>query len=123
VLLVALAFGLIGMHNLVAFDAGHPELSPGAAVVLTDMTGCCQDHDMSVGSTGHSSGHDHDFLHLCLAVLSQLAALVAMLALFVGLAGWVGRLRLPVPRAVARAPDRPGGNGRTILTSVCVLRL
>ncbi len=123
VLLVGVAFALIGMHNLAATNPMHDvmRLEPvaSASMPVADPS-CCADH---ATAPGHDSGTGHDWLHLCLAVLGQIAGAVLMLLLVVGVTRWVRDRGLPRPAAVARAPDRPPGNGRTILTSVCVLRL
>lgn len=122
-LLVALAFAVIGMHNLVAISPMHDAMAPepvtSASAMVADA--CCADH---AGQPGHAPGAGHDWLHLCLAVLGQLAAAAALLlVLVIALARGAGDRASAWSRALARAPDPPPGNGRTILTSVCVLRL
>jgi hypothetical protein len=118
-LMVAIAVGLVGMHHLVhthpahtMTSAIHPD-SAGAspsAVLSTSMMGsgtdCCDPMNM-VG-------------HLCLAVLTAIAALAA--ALIVA-AAWrrglvAGHVLAAVSAVAARAP--PIGCAR--FTQLCVLR-
>lgn len=112
-LLAILALGLIAMHHTPAQGEGRHD---GSVVVMA----------ASIAAEPMSSGHDmHAMLHECLAVLGQFAmgALLVLLAV-AGIAWRLDRHRATGPRAVARAPDRPGSpGGRSLLTSVCVLRL
>ncbi|MFC0430888.1 DUF6153 family protein [Kutzneria buriramensis] len=121
-LLAALVFGLLCMHSLVAHDPAHA--SP-ASVTTADASGqampaadspCCPDH-------GNSPGHDHDMMHLCLAVLVALAGLVI---------GWLlwrrGQTeterhdRQSTAAQLSRAPPHRYVSG-DLLASLCVLRL
>ncbi|GHH33973.1 hypothetical protein [Lentzea cavernae] len=98
VLLGALVFAVAGMHHVSAAEVPHA----GHAV-----------------SHHQEQPHDHDLLHLCLAVL--VAAAVALV-------GWfLVRTALPLlPAAQTRtplsAPQRPPPGGRRLLTTLCVLR-
>jgi len=115
-LLAILALALVVMHHA---PADHDSPGHGAAAVVAMAAG---------PSVAPAPDDDHGMgamLHECLAVLAQLAA-GAMLALLlaVGVARLMGRRLPPRWRARARALDRPDGpGGRSLLASVCVLRL
>jgi hypothetical protein len=119
-LLAVLAFAVLGMHSVVAWHAAdHGMAPPSAAAVMAP--GCCPGHD-----GGQAPGHDHQWLHLCLAVITQLAlgAALLMLTAFAWLLRKATREHLRRwSRPPARAPDPPVETGRALLTSVCVLRL
>ena len=98
VLLCALVFAVVGMHHVAAAETPH--------------TG----HTMS---QQQQDPHEHDLLHLCLAVLAAVA--VAVTAWFL--------VRTALPQLVAHlsetplsTPQRPPPGGRTLLTTLCVLR-
>lgn len=106
VLLCLLAFGLVGMHHLVA--AEHP----GSSVVTVVA--------QSVQPAGHQDpGMMHDVLHLCLAV--AFAGLLLGLWILLRAALTPPVARRPAGRPRSRAPDRPCG--RAVLAGLCVLRL
>ena len=134
-MLCALAFGLIGMHNLAAGDPVHASMghmvtpdTPTATTLAssTDAVGmsCCGgDHDLAIALPGHPSGYGHDMLHQCLAVLVAAAVMIAAWLL------WrhgrtVRRHRAP-RTALVRAGRGPPLALRTsdLLPSLCVLRL
>lgn len=98
VLLCALVFAVVGMHHVAAAETPH------AAHTVSHQ---------------QEQPHEHDLLHLCLAVL--VAAAVVLL-------GWfLVRTALPL-LAVTRSeaplstPQRPPPGGRRLLTTLCVLR-
>ncbi|MET9229321.1 hypothetical protein [Lentzea sp. NPDC003310] len=98
VLLCALVFSVVGMHHVAAAETPHA----GHAV-----------------SHHQEQPHEHDLLHLCLAVL--VAAAVVVLGWFL--------VRTAPPLLVALAdepppstPQRPPPGGRQLLTTLCVLR-
>ncbi|HET6502271.1 MAG TPA: hypothetical protein VFG87_16050 [Amycolatopsis sp.] len=142
VLMAALVFGLIGMHNLVDMGTGMDMGGPGPGPMASAPAGSQDASETEfrtpagislvagqegMGPSGQSPGHPVQAMHMCLAVLghlvSQLAGLV-LTALLLGAAlWWAGGPRLPHPRGIARAPDRPPRTGRLVLASVCVLRL
>jgi hypothetical protein len=147
VLTAVLVFGLIGMHNLVDLGMNMGMPGPGS-MVSAPMAAESQNVSQAelragfhspagvshpagpegMGPSGPSPDHPSDWLHMCLAVLGQLAGQLAGLVLIalvlLGAAlWWAGRPRLPHPRGIARAPDRPPRTGRMVLASVCVLRL
>lgn len=130
-LIVAIAFGLVGMHHLVQAHTAHamPVALPSAThtgdidpdpvgahpvevrststSVVASQAGCCDPMDM-VG-------------HPCLAVLTAITALAAAL---IFAAAWrrplkPGYLLATVSAVAARAPPI----GCTQLTQLCVLRL
>ncbi|MGW6442097.1 hypothetical protein [Lentzea sp. NPDC055074] len=101
VLLCALVFSVIGMHHVAAAETPHAG------------------HTMSHQQEQQEQPHEHDLLHLCLAVL--VAAAVVLLGWFL--------VRTALPRLEAlpgdeppSAPARPPPGGRTLLTTLCVLR-
>jgi hypothetical protein len=98
VLLCALVFAVVGMHHVAAAETPHAE---------------------HMVSHQQQEPHEHDLLHLCLAVLA--AAAVALTAWFL--------VRTALPRLAAlpselplSTPLRPPPGGRSLLTSLCVLR-
>ncbi|HVV12621.1 hypothetical protein [Amycolatopsis sp.] len=107
-LLAVVALGLILMHHAPAAQDGSG-MHGGAAVV------------MPAASPPDADGMGA-MLHECLAILGQFAlgALLLLLVFAAGFARGPGVRRLPAPRA----PDRPNTlAGRSLLASVCVLRL
>lgn len=98
VLLCALVFAVVGMHHVAAAESPHA----GHAV-----------------SHEQQDPHDHDLVHLCLAVLAAVA--VAITARFL--------VRTALPQLAAHpsatplsTPQRPPPGGRSLLTTLCVLR-
>ncbi|MEU0880934.1 hypothetical protein ABZ345_20200 [Lentzea sp. NPDC005914] len=98
VLLCALVFAVVGMHHVAAAETPHAG------------------HTMS---QQQEQPHEHNLLHMCLAVL--VAAAVALTAWFL--------VRTALPRLAAlpsevplSTPQRPPPGGRSLLTSLCVLR-
>lgn len=99
VLLCALVFAVAGMHHVAAAESPH--------------TGHAVSHQQE------QPPHEHDLLHLCLAVLAAAAVVVL---------GWF-LVRTALPRLVAlpgeeppSTPARPPPGGRQLLTTLCVLR-
>ncbi|GHF79753.1 hypothetical protein GCM10017566_62440 [Amycolatopsis bartoniae] len=131
-LLSALAFALIGMHSLVApgsapaqamtMVSASPEVSGPAMAIPVAEPACCLDHLVDSGS-GHSPGHSHDPLHLCLAVLVALAGLAIAWLL------WQhsqNTTRHHTPSAAVTSAGRGPPRARPtscLLLSLCVLRL
>lgn len=134
-LLSGLAFALIGMHSLVAFNpsmshsARHTE--PPAASGTMPSLGDDNTEGPGANITGSScwltldaadpsSGHRHNMLHMCLAVLLGLVSLILSWRLLRG--HWsvatVSHLQTAVPQ-VSRAPPITAPT----LSSLCVLRL
>lgn len=83
-LLSMLAVALIGMHCLVTVHASaasrmggvRRDADRGQATAAAESP-CCGDHDEAGNHSGSpGSGHGHDLLHLCLAILVALAGLV-----------------------------------------------
>lgn len=99
VLLCALVFAVVGMHHVAAAESPHA--------------------GHAVSHQQQPDPHDHDLLHLCLAVLA--AAAVTVTAWFL--------VRTALPRLAAHpsatppsTPPRPPPGGRSLLTTLCVLR-
>ncbi|MFJ8961786.1 hypothetical protein ACIRG5_20600 [Lentzea sp. NPDC102401] len=100
VLLCALVFSVVGMHHVATAETPHA------------------DHTMSHQQEPEQP-HEHDLLHLCLAVL--VAAAVVLLGWFL--------VRTALPRLAAlpaepplSTPQHPPPGGRQLLTTLCVLR-
>jgi hypothetical protein len=134
VVLGALTFGLIGMHNLTALDPAHasmghivmdstPTAMPGDSTDAVGMSCCGADHDLGMGLPGHPSGYGHDMLHLCLAVL--VAAAVLTLAWLLWRHGHTVRRHRKPRTSVPEAGRGPPWLWRTsdLLSCLCVLRL
>lgn len=119
-LLAVVAFALMVMHHLPAGHGSDPAAGHGAApmAAVVAMEPVVTAHPAS--DAGGMSG----MLHECLALAGQLAAGAVLLLLIVSLTRLAGVPRVPVLSVGGRKPDRPpGSGGRTILNSVCVLRL
>lgn len=117
VLLCLLALCVTAMHHV-------PASEPGA------MTACAPTGAAAANAAMDSGGHqapcpggEHDLRHLCLAVLTAIGGLLLACVLLLWRPGtgvparWVAPRGSPAPD---RPPDRPG---RTVLTSLCVLRV
>jgi hypothetical protein len=125
-LLCALALAVVGMHHVVL--APHETMSCGphspGGTHATHMAFGDQPPTPSVHTPGSPATGGHDMLHLCLAVLGASGGLLLLLALLALAAGGMvalplGGLRLPPGRA-----RRPASTtGRSLLASVCVLRI
>ncbi|MCR6488938.1 hypothetical protein M8542_39530 [Amycolatopsis sp. OK19-0408] len=127
VLLCALAVCVVAMHHV------------GLASGMPGVAGVTATHDMSdagsqaavappdIGSAEHDPGMPggmHDVLHLCLAVLCAAGALLLTVAAFLGISRFTTTFscakHLRGPPSRGRPTHRYGG--RSILTSLCVLR-
>ncbi|MFI6096217.1 hypothetical protein ACIA8G_11715 [Lentzea sp. NPDC051213] len=99
VLLCALVFAVAGMHHVAAAETPHAE--------------------HSVSHQQEPEPHEHDLLHVCLAVLAAVALAVLT---------WLFH-KTALPQRVAHpsdpplsTPQRPPPGGRPLLTTLCVLR-
>lgn len=99
VLLCALVFAVVGMHHVAAAETPH------AAHTASH-------HE-------EQQPHEHDLLHLCLAVL--VAAAVVLLGWFLVRTA-LPRLSAPSDETPLSTPQRPPPGGRRLLTTLCVLR-
>lgn len=116
-LLLVIAFGVLVMHHTPESAKSHQATAEHAEMRTPALTtGTHQDH----------GGGDHGapgLMHECLAVLAQVALALLAFALVLRLV----RATHVIPlgsRHRARAPDRPPpAGGRSILTSLCVLRV
>ncbi|WP_406630643.1 hypothetical protein [Amycolatopsis sp. WGS_07] len=112
-LLFALALGIAVMHHV-------PSPAHGAAHVMSSQMSVVESHDAAAAVDSGMPAGEHSMLHLCLAVLYAAGALI------------LGLLAFRRYTAVAAAPDGTRGSpavdrppdrrGRTVLTSLCVLR-
>ena len=116
ILLCLLALCVAAMHHVPA-SSGGPD--PTTTSVTAESTGM---PDMDSGEH-HAPDGAHGMLHLCLAVLTAIGALLLAWVLLVRrpgtgiLVGEKSSRGSPVPE---RPPDR---RGRTVLNSLCVLRV
>jgi hypothetical protein len=113
-LLCALALAVLGMHHVAFGQHESPHETHGA--VMATSTNPTQPSDDSGSGTGH------ELMHLCLAVLSAAGGLLlAWLVVMVGARDHAapGRVRPPVWHAWRL----PATVGRSLLASVCVLRI
>ena len=99
VLLCALVFAVAGMHHVAAAESPH--------------TGHAVSHQQE------QQPHEHDLLHLCLAVL--IAAAVVLLGWFL-VGTTLPQLAAARSEAPPSTPQRPPPGGRQLLTTLCVLR-
>ncbi|NKQ58884.1 hypothetical protein HFP15_39180 [Amycolatopsis sp. K13G38] len=118
-LLAILAVSLVFMHHTPV-----DQMSPGHGAVAVAATTTGPAPAVSPAPMPDEQGMGA-MLHQCLAVFGQLlAGALLVLLLAIGFARLTGGHRLLRPRALARAPDRPDRpGGRSLLASVCVLRL
>ncbi|MDQ3402845.1 MAG: DUF6153 family protein [Actinomycetota bacterium] len=113
-LLLIVAFGVVGMHHLTIGSGQTPEVSIGQ----TAHGGSGHDRTEPSESPQHST---HDLLHLCMAIVTSLASIM-VLALLPRTV--VRRVRLPrTTRLACPSPGPPPPWGRLLLSTVCVLRL
>lgn len=117
VLLCLLAFCVTAMHHAPA-SAGGPD--PMAATSISAATPA---GDTEVGHTPGLPHGAHELLHLCLAVLTVLGGVLLVWVLL----AWHTGTGVPVhrePPGSSPVPERPPDRaGRTLLTSLCVLRV
>jgi hypothetical protein len=122
ILLCALAVGVVAMHHFSVASG-----MPGAAgVTATHARSEVAAPPPVTGSGEHDpdmpSGM-HDMLHLCLAVLGAVGALLLALVAFLGVSWFTTAFpRSPRLRGSPRRGRPPDRRGRSILTSLCVLR-
>jgi hypothetical protein len=116
-LLCLLLLGVVSMHHFMP-PAAHDQ--PSAAMVAPGAHGA--DPMQQPHSPAPAPDQGHDLLHLCMAVLGAVAGLLLIVLLLT--TSWLARTlpprRPPVNRRAGRPPDL---SGRTLLSSVCVLRL
>ncbi|MEU7788972.1 hypothetical protein [Amycolatopsis sp. NPDC049159] len=116
ILLCLLALCVTAMHHVSASDDEPHTVATSVSTSMSAGTGSGEHH--APGPDGA-----HDTLHLCLAVLTAIGALLLARLLFVRRP----EAGNPVPRSYPRGssiperpPDRPG---RTVLNVLCVLRV
>ncbi|WP_410672151.1 hypothetical protein [Amycolatopsis sp. cmx-4-68] len=120
VLLCAIALGVIAMHHVsVSHGMRSAAVAHVAAGFEPEMTGSAP----AAGSDEHHPGRpngQHDMLHLCLAVL---CAVGALLLAFLGIS-WLTTAfpRFAGLRGSPRRGRPPDRGGRSILTFFCVMR-
>jgi hypothetical protein len=105
VLLCALVFSVVGMHHVAAAESPHAEHSTS--------------HLQGPHQQEPQQPHEHDLLHLCLAVL--VAAVVVLLGWFLVRTA-LPRLAAPPAATPLSTPQRPPPGGRQLLTTLCVMR-
>jgi hypothetical protein len=117
-LLCALTLSVLGMHHvaLPPHATGH---SAAAAESMATMATSASMHPTAQPSGDSGTGMGHDLLHLCLVVLC--AAAVFLLATW--LLTTVRATRADPGNQRPSCPRAPRAAGRSLLASVCVLRL
>jgi hypothetical protein len=120
ILLCLLALCVTAMHHVSASsDEPHSMATSSVSANMSTV-------GVGMGSgEHHAPGPDgaHDMLHLCLAILTAVGGLLLAWVLLVRRPGTGIPARRKCPRgspAPERPPDRPG---RTVLNSLCVLRV
>ncbi|RSM45261.1 hypothetical protein DMA12_14645 [Amycolatopsis balhimycina DSM 5908] len=121
-LLCTLAVGVVTMHHVgMASAAGgtamHAMSASGPQAVTAPPSAGSGEHDPGM------PGGLHDILHLCLAVLCAAGALLLAVAVFLGVSWFTTTFSRAVRSRGSPSRGRPpDGGGRSILTSLCVLR-
>jgi hypothetical protein len=120
-LLCALAVGVVAMHHVgmanAAATAMHAVADAGPQAATSPPESSPGEHD-----PGMPDGL-HDVLHLCLAVLCAAGALLLAVAVFLGVSWFATTFsRAGDSRGSPSRGRPPRGGGRSILTSLCVLR-
>lgn len=120
ILLCLLALCVTAMHHVSASgDEPH-------SMATTSVSASMPTVNVGMGSGEHhppAPGGAHDMLHLCLAILTAVGGLLLAWVLFVRRPDTGIPALRKCPRgspAPERPPDRPG---RTVLNSLCVLRV
>jgi hypothetical protein len=120
ILLFALALCVVAMHHVGMSDSASaaPMNSTPTAQLETGPAAAPGDEHPDMPSDAHG------LLHLCLAVLSAAgAALLALLALW-SISRSAALSAAPIGPPGSTRPERPPDRrGRTVLTSLCVLRV
>lgn len=124
-LLCALVLGLLGMHHLSLDGAEHTHTSTAEATA-SSMAMPPQGQLTAVTRATAASEHEtnsHNVLHLCLAILCAVTALIGIALLHKGSRGLLlpSSCRAPT-RASWHRPARPPA-GPDLLSSICVFRL
>lgn len=114
-LLCALTLSVLGMHHVAA-----PSHAPGHSTMTAEsMSVAAPGMAEAPAPTDPGNGVEHDLLHLCFVVLG--AAAVVLLATW--LLATIGATRASLTtRRRPSFPRLPSTAGRSLLTSVCVLR-
>ncbi|WP_225978737.1 hypothetical protein [Gandjariella thermophila] len=116
-LLCSLALGLVLMHHAPASEQHMGTMSPPVVASATVSAPAMSPSD------GSGRGESHVLMHMCLAVIGAFGAVLALVGAFLGLPRRFGADGGPPARVGLFRTDRPPGGGRTVLTSLCVLRL
>lgn len=124
-LLCVLAFAVLGMHHVPSLTA-HAAMAdePASSVAMSQAPGGSTGMLETPSAGDPAPGADHDLIHLCLAVLLAATGLAL-------LASWLAATistRTCVRQAGLRSSPRPGNRsppraGRSLLNSVCILRI
>jgi hypothetical protein len=116
-LLASVTLGTVVMHHVLADAESAAAVHSSAAAPMAGLP--------VAGHPAPDPGHDHDVLHLCMAVIHHPGTALILLLFLAGLVAPVIsrhlRIGLSSTRSPARPPPRPAG--RALLHTVCVARL
>jgi hypothetical protein len=116
-LLCLLLLGVVSMHHFAPADA-HDQPTTAVSHTMANAPASDPVHEPE----GPAPSPAHDLLHLCLAVLGAIAGLVLTGLLLAK--SWPAQApSLRPDRQVRRVDHPPPLSGRSLLSSVCVLRL
>jgi hypothetical protein len=118
-LLCALVLAVVGMHHVALAPHGTSHAAPSSEAHVAAMPAAPAGLSEALTSSDPTTDGGHDLLHLCLAVLAATGGLL-LLVLLLG-AGEKPRPLLTT-LAVTRLLPPPKPAGRSLLTSVCVMR-
>jgi Na+/H+-dicarboxylate symporter len=117
-LLFALTLSVIGMHHVPMSPHCTPHAPTETHAPAQVAMSTTAEAQPSCGGTGMA----HDLLHLCLAVLYAAGGLLLLAWLLAAVGGGVPALAAGLVLAARRTWRPPGTAGRSLLTSICVLR-
>lgn len=124
-LLCALALAVLGMHHVAFGSHGTPDGTPSGGTHAAAMTMSTNASMEPTAQPADDSGTDtgHELMHLCLAVLCATVGLLLLAWLLMAVSA---RIRPPtdrLPPPMWHTWRLRGTAGRSLLASVCLLRI